>query len=109
MEYVKAARTADFSAVSKIRITLKGNDILLVKFEGDYYAIANKCPHMGGSLYDGRLEGSNIVCPRHGSVFDIKTGKTVGKGKLLFVKFSAHSVISYPVKTEGEDILIGIE
>lgn len=46
---------------------------------------------------------------KHGSVFDVKTGKLVKGGKMLFINVKGHDLKSYPVKIEGNDILIGFE
>jgi len=108
MEYVKVAETTSFSTENKILIHLGDKEILLTKFENDYYAIDNKCPHMGGSLYDGKLIGNEIICPKHHSKFDTRTGKVVAAGKILFIKLDVNNTISYPVKMENNDILIGI-
>jgi 3-phenylpropionate/trans-cinnamate dioxygenase ferredoxin component len=109
MNYVKVAQTTDFMESSKKKITWEGKDILLTNIQNNYYAIDNTCPHMGGSLYDGKLENSQIVCPKHGSIFDVTTGKVVQSGKLLFINVKVHDLHSYPVKIEGTDLLIGIE
>lgn len=109
MKLVKIAQTAELSAGNKKKISLDDKEILLVNIDNTYYAINNKCPHMGGSLYDGTLEGSTVVCPRHGSMFDVKTGKNIQGAKIAFVKINVRDVESYPVKVEGNDILIEIE
>jgi 3-phenylpropionate/trans-cinnamate dioxygenase ferredoxin subunit len=83
--------------------------ILLTKIQDEYYAIDNKCPHMGGSLYDGDLDGNNITCPRHGSVFDVRTGKSLKAAKIAFVKIKVDDTPAYPVEIEGDDILIALE
>lgn len=108
MEYIKVAQTSDLAQGSKKTIRLEDKIILLVNIENNFYAIDNTCPHMGGSLYDGNLEENNIICPRHGSAFDVTTGKNVQNAKILFLKFKVADVLSYPVKVEGSDILIGI-
>lgn len=109
MKYVKVAEAASLSVGGKVKLTLEGHEIMLARLDDGYYAISNKCPHMGGSLADGRLEGQNIICPRHGSVFDVKTGKSVQGGKMAFIKFHVDNVTAYPVKTEGADVMVGIE
>jgi 3-phenylpropionate/trans-cinnamate dioxygenase ferredoxin subunit len=109
MKYVKAAQTSDLTTGSKKKILMEGKEILLTNIADQYYAIDNKCPHMGGSLFDGILEEGHITCPRHGSVFDVKTGRLVENGKILFLKLKVNNTKSYPVKIEGTDILIGIE
>jgi 3-phenylpropionate/trans-cinnamate dioxygenase ferredoxin component len=109
MNYVKVAQTTELADGSKRRINYQGKDILLTNIQNIYYAIDNTCPHMGGSLYDGKLDGSHIVCPKHGSIFDVKTGQVVESGKLFFIHVKVHDLHSYPIKIEGTDLLIGIE
>ena len=96
MQYIKAAHISELKDGEKKKITVNDSVLLLTKVNGTYYAIDNKCPHMGGSLYDGTLEGFNITCPRHGSVFDIRTGEMVKAGKLLFINIKANPAKAYP-------------
>lgn len=109
MRYVKVAETSEIEPGGKKKISVENRVILLANLNGNFHAIDNTCPHMGGSLSDGRLEGTHIVCPRHGSVFDVTTGKAVKEGKLLFIKAKIHDLRSYPVKVDGTDIYIGFE
>ncbi len=108
MEYVKAAQTTELTAGSKKKIMVGSKAILLANIDGAFYAIDNTCPHLGGSLADGKLEDGNIVCPKHGSTFDVKTGKAVHGGKIVFIPFNVKDVTSFPVKVEGTDIFIGV-
>ena len=64
--------------------------------------------NMGGSLYNGSLQDGVITCPRHGAKYDAKTGKGLGKPKILFLEFKMENDLSYPVKVEGESILIDV-
>lgn len=109
MNYVTVAQTTELTEGSKKKISWKDKEILMVNIKNSYYAIDNTCPHMGGSLYDGRLEGGHIICPKHGSVFDVTTGKVIESGKLFFLKVKVHDIHSYPVKIEGTDLIIEIE
>ena len=109
MNFIKAAQTNELAAGDKKKIQLDKKAILLVNIDGEFYAIENKCPHMGGSLYDGKLESDMIICPRHGSAFNVKTGKNMQGAKIAFVKMKVNDAKTLPVKVEGSDILIGIE
>lgn len=52
--------------------------VLLVRQNGELFAIAHTCSHMGGPLSEGELlEDSNVRCPWHGSVFSLKDGSVV--------------------------------
>jgi len=51
--------------------------ILIARQNDTYYAADNKCPHMGGNLSKGTLNGSIITCPLHNSKFDLADGKVL--------------------------------
>ncbi|HZQ79943.1 MAG TPA: Rieske 2Fe-2S domain-containing protein [Acidimicrobiia bacterium] len=40
-----------------------------------FHACADRCPHAGGTLSDGEVNGGVVTCPRHGSQFDVATGE----------------------------------
>ena len=42
--------------------------------EGTLRALDGVCPHQGGPLGEGRLEGCRVTCPWHGWQFDVETG-----------------------------------
>ena len=108
MEFVRVADKAELPANQMMLVVVGGKDVLLANVDGSYYAIANKCTHLGGSLAKGVLEGSIVTCPRHGSRFDVKTGKNVRGAKIGFVKMNVRDEESYAVKVEGTDIMVGI-
>lgn len=53
---------------------LAGQDVLVCLVEGQAYALHGQCPHAGSSLRSARLNGFELVCPRHGARFDVRTG-----------------------------------
>lgn len=108
MPYVKVAQVSDLEPEHKAKISYEEREILLTKIGDQYYAVDNKCPHMGGSLYQGTLTDNRIACPKHGTAFDVRTGKLVAEGKFLFVKIKTGDLRSYPVKVEGSDIFIDV-
>lgn len=109
MLYEKIARVNEVKPGEKKKVSLKGKDILLVNLDDVFYAVDNKCPHMGGSLVEGTLRGSQIICPKHGSAFDVKTGEVAQRGKLLFIKVNVKNLTVYPTKIENDDVLISLE
>ncbi|MHB1453968.1 MAG: Rieske (2Fe-2S) protein [Saccharofermentanales bacterium] len=109
MEFVKVAQTDEFEIGEKRKITVHNREILLVNVQNTYYAIANKCPHKGRSLCDCELDKYNIICSKHGSIFDLKTGNAVQGAKILFVSVKVDDVKSYPVIIEGGNIFVGVE
>jgi ferredoxin-nitrite reductase len=52
----------------------RGEEMAIFKNNGELYGIQNICPHEGGQLCNGWIEGGEVVCPLHGYKFDLKTG-----------------------------------
>lgn len=109
MRYVKVLGTDQLPPGGKQKVTLEGKTLLLTNVDGAVYAIDNRCPHMGGSLFEGKLEGDTITCPRHHTVFSVKTGSVVQNGSIAFLRLKVADTKAYSTKTEGGDILVGIE
>ncbi len=55
----------------------KGFPVLLVRQNDEIHALADTCSHAGGPLSEGKLEDGAVVCPWHGSRFDLETGKVL--------------------------------
>ena len=108
MEYIKVAEVANLPTNKMIAVEVKGQEILIANVDGAYFAISNKCTHLGGSLAKGAIDGSVIRCPKHGARFDVKTGKAVGEAKLGFIKMKVADEKTFPIRVEGSDILVGI-
>ena len=76
-EFVRVAGTGEVAPGKKKLVRLDDEQILLVNLEGTYYAVDGVCPHALASLNIGQLQGDEIVCPVHGSTFNVKTGEVV--------------------------------
>lgn len=56
-------------------VDANGKKVFIVMIDGKIYAMDNTCSHRGGPLAQGKLDGYNIKCPWHGSIYDVRTGK----------------------------------
>lgn len=75
-------------------------DVVLIKKEGKFYALSNRCTHHHVSVMDrGDLEGDYLVCPNHFWRFDIKTGKKDG---------TLRGLDKYEVKTEDGKVFVKV-
>ena len=101
MGLVKIAATKDLVFVNLKGVEVNGKEICLVNLDNTYYAIGNRCTHMGCMLSDGEFTGENIRCSCHGSVFSVKTGNVI-KGP------AKNPASIYPVKVEGDQIMIDV-
>ena len=90
--------------------------VLLINYQEKYYAVSNKCPHLGCKLSQGILEENNLTCPCHGSKFDITNGKLVEwisrwpRFISLLTKSLglARSLVAYPIVEKDNDVYIDI-
>ena len=96
-EFIKAAKLADIQPGTAKHVELKSTEIALINLDGTIYAINDICTHKYCLLSDGYIEGENITCPCHLSVFEIKTGKVLEPPAL-------EDVAVYKVRIEGNDV-----
>jgi nitrite reductase (NADH) small subunit len=99
-EFLRAARVGDVDSGKGIVVVLKGTRVALFNCDGVYYAIRNTCPHMGGELGEGLLQGDIVTCPWHGWRFNVKTGRNP--------EADVVGVRTFEVRVEGDEIFIGL-
>jgi 3-phenylpropionate/trans-cinnamate dioxygenase ferredoxin subunit len=58
----------------KICVESEGTAIAVFKIDGQFYAIEDVCTHDGAEIASGEIDGCEIICPRHGARFCLKTG-----------------------------------
>ena len=78
----------------------EGHEIALFRIEGVMYAIEDSCPHAGGSLVLGALDGTIMTCRAHGLRFDVRTGCHAGSTGLR--------ARSYPLRVRDDRVEIDI-
>ena len=112
---VAAGKTSEFKDNTRKKLQIQGHEILLTRVGDSYYAVHNRCPHLGGDLSRGNLEGTVVTCPRHGSQFDLRDGEVVrwlkGAGLLSAVGKALKPpkpLNTYNIRLEGDTILIEV-
>lgn len=73
-EWVTVARSGELVPGAWRVVDVDGAPIAVFNLDGQYFAIADVCTHDAGQLTGGAVEGDEIVCPRHGARFCIRTG-----------------------------------
>lgn len=85
------------------RVTdVDGSAVVVFNLGGEYFAISDACPHDGGELASGRVEGEVIVCPRHGARFSIRSGAVLGPPAYEDVRTYPVRVVQGKVQIECE-------
>jgi nitrite reductase/ring-hydroxylating ferredoxin subunit len=101
MAFVKVAKVLDVPAGIVLGCEADGKSIAVANVDGKFFAFEDYCPHVGARLSKGLLMGNLVICPLHGSQFDVTTGQKVYG--------PAHRpVMTYTVKVEGDDILVDL-
>jgi nitrite reductase/ring-hydroxylating ferredoxin subunit len=80
IEYVTVARLADLPPGRVIAVQAGERWYALANVAGDIHALDNNCPHNGGPLAKGVLEGSVLRCPWHGWSWDVTSGSNCWPG-----------------------------
>ena len=114
-DFVDIARADQLRDGEMMKVEIDGREILLARVSGSYYAIDDRCPHMGGDLSKGSLEGSVVTCPRHGSEFDVRSGGLVRWTDWHGVKLTVGKLFkaprgttSYEVRRDGDTISVDL-
>jgi nitrite reductase (NADH) small subunit/3-phenylpropionate/trans-cinnamate dioxygenase ferredoxin subunit len=81
-------------------VEAQGVWIALFNVDGSFYAIDNTCPHAGGPLGEGHLEGHVVECPWHGWRFNIQTGGRPENPNI--------TVPCFPVRIEGNQVQVAL-
>lgn len=101
-EFVRVARVSDVPPGTMRRVEVAGHPVCLINVEGTFFAIGDTCTHEEASLSEGTLSGEVVVCPRHGARFHAKTGRVLSLP-------AVRSVPVYPVRVEGDDVMVSPE
>lgn len=77
MQFVAVSTIDELPSGTMKVVEIEGRDVVVVNDDGQLYAIDNQCPHLGGPLGKGRLEGRELICPWHGWRWDVKSGRVL--------------------------------
>lgn len=100
-EFVRMARLDELPRGRSKEVEHGGRIYALFNVDGEISAIDGLCPHQGGPLADGSLDGTFVSCPWHGWEFCVRTGKSTLNAKLRQPIFE--------VKVEGQDVFVAVE
>ncbi|MGH9862148.1 MAG: Rieske (2Fe-2S) protein [Candidatus Acidiferrales bacterium] len=102
-QFVKVGTVAEFEDLEGGKLVEAGGQMIAIfNLGGNLYAIENTCPHRGGPLSDGMMAGEEVICPWHGSRFNMKTGAVITPPAQQGVK-------SFPVRVTGNEVEVEIE
>jgi nitrite reductase/ring-hydroxylating ferredoxin subunit len=95
---IKVAELTDLKPGEGKTVTAGDRELALFNVDGKFHCIDNVCPHRGGPLGEGVLEGTVAVCPWHGWRFDVCTGVSPA--------IATAKVDKFEVVVEGNDVKV---
>ena len=103
-ELVEVCRVEDLKPGERRLVEWEDLEIGVINCGGTFYAIEDRCSHDNGPLAEGEVDEENctVECPRHGSLFDLRTGEP--KSLPAYV-----AVDTFPVIIEDEKIKLEVE
>ena len=99
-EFVTVAQVSEIPPGTARTVEVRGVWIALFNVDGTFYAIDNACPHAGGPLGEGTLNGTVVECPWHGWKFSVESGQRVGNPNF--------EVACCPVRVDGDQVQIAL-
>jgi nitrite reductase/ring-hydroxylating ferredoxin subunit len=101
--FIKIGTTQELEALKAGKLVeAAGQQIAVFNVGGKYWAIEDTCPHRGGPLSEGILAEDDVICPWHGSRFNVKTGA-------VLTPPAQRNVKSFPVRVVGTDVEVQVE
>ena len=98
MPFVKVASLSALPPGSLTQVEIGERAFALCNLDGAVHALDGVCPHAGGPLGEGTLQGAMVVCPWHGFEFDCRTGENDMDPSMTAARFA--------VKSDGGEILL---
>lgn len=100
-EFFPVAAVDELTNGERLFLEIAEIPIVVFNIAGEFFAIQDTCSHDDGPLGEGDLDGYEIICPRHGARFDVRTGKVTRLPAIV-------DIPAFPVRVENGQILIGI-
>ncbi len=101
-DFVKTIRKQELAKGEMTSLAVDERMVIIFRSPDDQFScIDDICTHDGGTLSDGKLDGNEIACPRHGARFDLSTGKAMCMP-------ATQDTVLHEVKLDGDDVLVRI-
>jgi 3-phenylpropionate/trans-cinnamate dioxygenase ferredoxin component len=101
VEYLDIAPASELPNGERLFVEVEGKSLVIFNIADRFFSIGDICSHDDGPVGDGDLEGFNVVCPRHGGEFDVRTGQAVQMPAVV-------DIPAYPVRVVDGMIQVGI-
>jgi len=101
-EFKKVCDIADLPPGSMKAVMVGHDRIVICSTAKGVYALADECSHDSAPISTGHIDGTEIVCPRHGARFDLETGDVKAPPAIV-------GIDRYEARIDGNDVLVKID
>ena len=113
--FIPVATLSEFRNGTLRKVMAGSTGILLARINGQFYAAELLCPHLEADLSEGTLSGTILTCPMHNSQFDLRDGRVVRWTDMTGIVLAyakktrpPRQLKCYPVRIEGDTVLVGL-
>ena len=100
-DFVRACSLAELPEQGTFGVELNGTPLVIVRSEGEVYALDEFCTHEEVSLVDGEIYDHTVECWLHGSCFDLSSGKPTGPP-------ATKPLATYQVRIDGDEVYVAV-
>ncbi|GAB4336310.1 MAG: hypothetical protein Kow0037_17390 [Calditrichia bacterium] len=101
MRKVRAGSISEISPEKPLIYRERCCEVVVFETSEGYFAVENRCPHVGARLHQGIVEGNDLTCIWHGWKFDLKSGQ-------CYNEYWA-SLKKYPIEIDGDNLYIWLD
>ena len=76
-QWIDVIKRSALAPTEHVLVDVDGVQVAVFNVNGEIYAIEDVCTHDGAEMASGQLDGDQLICPRHGARFCVKTGKAM--------------------------------
>ena len=99
-EFIRVASIGEVPPGESRLFEIAGRQIAIFNVRGHLHALDNVCPHQGGPLAEGELDGCIVTCPWHGWTYDVTTGVSADGADVHVPRFA--------VRVDGDDVSVDL-
>ncbi len=98
-DWVTVAKEGELTSGQFRTADVDGVQIAVFNVGGAYFALEDVCTHDGGQLTGGFIDGDQVICPRHGASFCIRTGAALSAP-------AYEPTVRFPVRVDNGEIQV---
>jgi 3-phenylpropionate/trans-cinnamate dioxygenase ferredoxin subunit len=101
IQYHQIADVSEMANGEQLYVDIGDLELVVFNIAGEIFAIGDVCSHDGAPLGEGEIEDYEVVCPRHGARFDVRSGKVMALP-------AVEDIPAYPVRVREGQIEVGV-